>query len=164
MSLQKDGRSEANSFEPHDVYSGKPHPVIDIFGDEQLVQKIRRFETSETPTLSALQAVFMSNPFRYGVEFSLLCVSKRFLNDCFPDVFYEEKAGPDLLLLAQRTADSPAEVVEKTFDLVPQNLWSEISISAPSIDAERFLEYQAALKKLVPAVDFLVSLKSVRYV
>ena len=163
MSVQKDARSEINSSEPRGVYSGNPHPVMDIFGDEQLRQKISRYETSETPTLRAFQAVFMSNPFRYGIEFSLLCVYRRFLSDCYPEVVYEDNAGHDLLVLAQLHADTPAEIVGKTFDLVPQSLWTDISITVPSIDVDRSLEYQAALKKVVPTVNFLVSLEAVRY-
>lgn len=162
MSLQNTGRFEANFFNPNDVFSGKPHPVMEVFGDEQLPEKISRYENSEVPTLRAFKAVFISNPFRYGVEFGQICVSRRFLNDCYPEVVDDESAGSDSLVLVHLSADTPAEIVSRTFHLLPRNLWTEFSIYVPSIDADRSLEYQAALKKVVPALYFLVSLEVVR--
>ena len=163
MSLQNTGPFEANLFKPQDVYFGKMHPAMQIFRDEQLPEKIRGHETGDVPTPRAVKAVFMSNPFSYGIEFGQICVSRRFLNNFYPEVLDDESTGSDLLVLAHLVADTPSEIVCRTFDQVPENLWTDISIKVPSIDAERSLEYQAALKKVVPAVVFMVSLEAVRH-
>lgn len=162
MSLQNTGRFEADFSPTQDLYFVKMHPAMQILKDEQLPEKIRSHETSDLPTSHAVKVVFMSNPFRYGIEFGLITISKSFLYDCYPEVEDVESNCSDRLVIAHLFADSPKDIVCKTFDLVPQNLWTEILISVPSIDADRSLEYQAALKDALPKLDFLVSLEAVR--